>query len=84
MTPLEIADSMYFYKDELRLTTPDGKYSTTVDAVFSQTVAMLEDCSANEIRSITNELIIAFERGIKLLETLEMGKRQEKMRHAGY
>lgn len=84
MTPLEIVDSMYFYSDELRLTTPDGKYSTTIDAVFSQTAVMLEDCSADEARSTTNEIIIAFERGIKLLETLEMGKRKEKMRHAGY
>lgn len=84
MAPLEIVDSIYFYSDELRLTTPDGKHSTTIDAIFSQTAVMLEDCSANEVRSTTNELIIAFERGIKLLETLEMGKRQEKMRHAGY
>ena len=84
MTPLEIVDSMYFHNKELHLTTDKGKYSTTIDAIFSQTAAMLEDCSADEIRSITNELIIAFDKGITLLETLEMGKRQEKMRHAGY
>ena len=85
MTPLEILDSIYFHKDEIRLTAPGGKQViTTIDALFSQTAVMLEECSADEIRANINDLIIAFEKGISVLETLEMGNRQPEMRNAGY
>lgn len=84
MTPLEIVDSMYFDNKELKLTTSQGKYSTTIAAIFSQTAAMLENGTADEVRAATNELIIAFEAGIKTLETLETGMRQQEIRNAGY
>lgn len=79
MTPLEILDSMYFMGDEVRLTTPDGKCATTLDAVFSQTAAVLDGGGyhSDQVRSTINELVIVFERGIKTLETLEMGLRHE-------
>lgn len=79
MTPIEVLDSIYFMGDEVRLTTSDGKVATTLGAVFSQTAEVLDNGSyhPDQIRSTINELVIAFEHGIKILETLEMGLRHE-------
>lgn len=79
MTALEILDSIYFMDDEVRLTTTEGKQATTIDAVFSQTYEVLAsgDYNSTQIRSIINDLIIAFDRGISNLEGLEMGLRRE-------
>lgn len=74
MTSQEIEDSVYFDGDCLRFTTNTGKHCVPLSAVFSQTAAMLDDCAdAADIRSRTNALIIAFERGVKQLDTLAAG-----------
>lgn len=74
MTSQEIEDSVYFDGDCLRFTTNTGKHCVPLSAVFSQTAAMLDDCAdAADIRSCTNALIIAFENGVKQLDTLAAG-----------
>ena len=84
MTSLEIVDSIYFHGEELRLTTSEGELSVPISAIFSQTAAMLEDCSVDEARSLIDELVANLDGGIMQLETLEMGMRQQERRNAGY
>ena len=75
MTPQQIEDSVYFDGNHLCFTTGTGKHHIPLAAIFDQTAAMLDDCAdVATIRSRTNELIIAFERGIKQLDSLAAGR----------
>jgi len=76
MTAQEIEDSIYFDGSNLCFTTDSGKHSVPIAAIFDQTAAMMDDRLSDDIRSATNALVIAFEHGVKQLDTLAAGVRK--------
>lgn len=75
MDERDILDSAYFSGEEMRITFETGQFKTSIKALFSQTLVMLDDMADDQemfdnISALKQELL----EGISLLNKLSVSR----------